>query len=106
MGRRGDEGSELSGRFVLVYTTQSIMDGHLVRGRLEADGIPVLVKGEGEGPYRMGPVHVLVPTELEVQARLIIDEIRSGRLRLPDEELLPETEWTPGEPEPDPFREP
>jgi Putative prokaryotic signal transducing protein len=109
MDRRGHEGGGLSGRFVLVYTTQSITDGHLVRGRLEADGIPVLVKGEGEGPYRMGPVHVLVPTELEVQARLILDDIRSGRLRLPDDEALPDTDWTGGEPETapetDPFRE-
>ena len=43
-------------------------------------------KGEGEGPYRMGPVDVLVPTEFEVQARLILDEIRTGAARVGDDE--------------------
>ncbi|MFB3738611.1 MAG: putative signal transducing protein, partial [Candidatus Velamenicoccus archaeovorus] len=64
--------------FVRVYSTGSITDGYLAKGRLEADGIPVLVKGEGEGPYRMGPVHLWVPAALEVQARLILDEILGG----------------------------
>jgi hypothetical protein len=61
--------------FVRVYSTGSITDGYLAKGRLEAEGIPVLVKGEGEGPYRMGPVHLWVPAELEVQARMILDEV-------------------------------
>ncbi|HEX9123155.1 MAG TPA: DUF2007 domain-containing protein [Actinomycetota bacterium] len=65
--------------FVRVYSTGSITDGYLAKGRLEADGIPVLIKGEGEGPYRMGPVYLWVPAELEVQARMILDEAeRSG----------------------------
>ena len=59
-------------RFVRVWSTSSIPEGDIVRGRLEAEGIPVLVKGEGEGPYRMGPVHLWVPAALEVQARLVL----------------------------------
>jgi len=83
-----------SGSLILVYTTPSITDGYLARGRLEAEDIPVMVKGEGEGPYRMGPVHLYVPEELEVQAMMILDEIRSGRLELFEEEdLLEETDW-------------
>jgi hypothetical protein len=98
-----DSRTPISGVFALVYSTRSITDGYLARGRLEAEGIPVITKGEGEGPYRMGPVHLLVPTELEVQARLIIAEIRSGRMRLFDEQDLgSDTDWTEAEPEPHP----
>jgi hypothetical protein len=32
----------------------------------------VLLKGGAEGPYPTGPVHLFVPAELEVQARLIL----------------------------------
>jgi len=81
-----------SGELVRVYSTQSLTDGYLARGRLEAEGIPVVIKGEGEGPYRMGPAHLWVPVELEVQARLILEEIRDGSVRArDDEDLLEET---------------
>ena len=94
-------GVEYSGEFVRVYSTSSITDGHLARGRLEAEDIPVMVKGEGEGPYRMGPVHLFVPAELEVQARMVIAEIRSGRFRLADEaEPAGEAGWSEAESEP------
>ncbi len=72
--------------FVRVYSTASLTDGYLAKGRLEAEGIPVLLKGEGEGPYRMGPVHLLVPESLEVQARLILGEVASGALRVLEDE--------------------
>ena len=58
---------------VLVLSTASAMEGYLARGRLEAEGIPVLLKGEAEGPYRMGPVHLWVPAAFEVQARWILE---------------------------------
>lgn len=63
----------MSTDFVQVWSTTSIPEGEIARARLEAEGIPVLVKGEGEGPYRMGPVYLWVPAEVEVQARLILD---------------------------------
>jgi hypothetical protein len=89
-----------SGALVLIYSTPSITDGYLARGRLEAEGIPVMVKGEGEGPYRMGPVHLYVPEEIAVQAMFILDEIRSGRLEvLEDEDLLEDTDWSQAESE-------
>lgn len=59
---------------VRVLTTTSLPEGEIVKARLEGEGIPVLVKGEGAGPYRMGPVHLFVPAELEVQARLVLEE--------------------------------
>ena len=63
-----------SGRLVLLFTSASIPEGMLARGLLESQGIPVVVKGESEGPYRMGPVYLWVPEELEVQARMILEE--------------------------------
>lgn len=59
--------------FVLVYSTGSVPEGLMAKGLLEAEGIPVLMKGEGDGPYRMGPVHLFVPEGLEVHARLALD---------------------------------
>jgi hypothetical protein len=59
---------------VRVLSTASLPEGEIVKARLEDDGIPVLLKGEGGGPYRMGPVHVFVPAAFEVQARLILSQ--------------------------------
>jgi Putative prokaryotic signal transducing protein len=67
---------------VQVYASADATDGHLIRGRLESEGIPVMVKGEGEGPYRMGPIYLWVPSERETAARVIIDAVRSGAFEL------------------------
>jgi hypothetical protein len=71
---QGETGSDRpSGRLVQVLTTPTVTEGLLARGILQSEGIPVLTKGEGEGPYRMGPVQLWVPEELEVQARLVLE---------------------------------
>lgn len=67
-----------SASLVLVFSTTSIPEGLLVKGLLESEGIPVQLKGESEGPYRMGPVYVWVPEAFEVQARLVLEEAVSG----------------------------
>ena len=36
-------GTDFSGELVRVYSTQSLTDGYLARGRLEAEGIPVVL---------------------------------------------------------------
>jgi hypothetical protein len=59
---------------VRVLSTSSVPEGEIARSRLEDEGIPVLVKGEGDGPYRMGPVHLYVPAGLEIQARLVLTQ--------------------------------
>ena len=59
---------------VRVLSTASLPEGEIVKARLEDEGIPVLVKGEGGGPYRMGPVHVFVPAEFEAKARLVLSQ--------------------------------
>jgi Putative prokaryotic signal transducing protein len=70
---------------VQVYASGDATDGHLIRGRLESEGIPVMVKGEGEGPYRMGPVYLWVPSEHEAAARAIIEAVRSGAFELDED---------------------
>ena len=53
-----------------------------MKGRLEAEGIQVMLKGEGEGPYRTGAVYLWVPQEFETQARTVIDAVESGAFAL------------------------
>jgi hypothetical protein len=60
---------------VRVFSTPSATEGELAKERLEVEGIPVLLKGEGEGPYRIGPATLFVPSSFEAQARLILESI-------------------------------
>ena len=59
---------------MLVFSTLSEPEGTIVRGLLEADGTPVVVKGEAEGPYRAGSMDLWVPEELEAQARMLLED--------------------------------
>ncbi len=79
---------------VRVYSTASTVDGEITKAHLETEGIPVMAKGEGTGPYRMGPLHLWVPSEFEPQARLIIEAIARGEYALDasDTEEMLETE--------------
>jgi hypothetical protein len=85
-----DHSAPLSGRLVLVLTGTSIPEGLLARSLLESEGIPVVVKGESEGPYRLGPVYLYVPEEFEVQAGIILAEARSGGTDRPPVEPKPD----------------
>ena len=58
---------------VRVLSTPSIIEGEIVKSRLEDEGIPVLLKGGGNDPYGVGTAHVFVPADYEVQARLVLD---------------------------------
>ncbi len=75
MSRPGGS-SPRSGRLVRVFAAQAIPEALLAKGLLASEGIPVFSKGESEGPYRMGPVYLWVPEELEIQARLLLEEAR------------------------------
>ncbi len=79
------------GDVVRIYSTASAVDGEITKVHLESEGIPVLAKGEGTGPYRMGPIHLWVPSRFEPQARLIIEAIARGDYALDAEEVV-ETE--------------
>ena len=73
---------------IRVYETADPIRGLLVRGLLEAEGIDVLAKGEGSGPYRMGPVILFVPDDASLRAEELIAASEDGSLALdPDEEL-------------------
>lgn len=76
---RGDDGRV---KLVLVYETADPIRGLLVRGLLEAEGIDVLAKGEGSGPYRMGPVILFVPDTSSDRARELIAASEEGSLAL------------------------
>lgn len=67
-----------------VLLTQSWVEAELIKGRLEAEGIPVHLEGVGEGPYPTGPNELFVPSTSEQHARRILDEIGSGSYALPD----------------------
>jgi hypothetical protein len=69
----------LSGRLVLVFSTLSEPEGTVVKGLLEAEGIPVVVKGDVGGPYRTGSMDLWVPEELEPQTRMILEDAQAGR---------------------------
>jgi hypothetical protein len=70
----------------MVFGTGNIPEGLLVKGLLESEGIPVQLKGEAEGPYRMGPVSLWVPETFEIQARMILEEAAAGETRTQDVE--------------------
>jgi hypothetical protein len=67
---------------VRVYETVDPLRGHLVRGLLESDGIHVLAKGEGTGPYRMGPVILFVWEDEADRARELVAASEAGALTL------------------------
>lgn len=64
------------GDLVRLRSVPSTFEGEIIRSRLEAEGIQVLLKGGSSGdPYPGGPVHVFVPAEFEVQARLVLSDL-------------------------------
>jgi putative signal transducing protein len=73
---------------VRVYASGDTVAADLMRARLEAEGITVLTKGEGEGPYRAGPAYLFVPTSDEEQARAIVEAVESGAFALEDDDVL------------------
>jgi hypothetical protein len=75
------------GDLVQVWATADHFEGELLRSRLEADDISVLLKGDGEGPYRAGPVYLFVSSEDETRARALLDAIASGAFATSDEDV-------------------
>jgi hypothetical protein len=65
-------------RLVRVFSSGDTFMGELMRGRLEAEGIPVMIKGDGEGPYHAGPVYLWVPEDSEAAAKAVVDAVESG----------------------------
>jgi hypothetical protein len=79
-------------KLVRVFETRDPVRGLLVRGLLEAEGLDVLAKGEGSGPYRMGPVILFVPDDMSGRAIELIEAIEDGSLALAPDEVPSEDE--------------
>jgi hypothetical protein len=76
------------GDLVRVWASNDSVEAALIRGRLELEDIPVLLKGDGEGPYRTGAVYLFVPAEDEARATALIEAVRSGAFAITDEDVL------------------
>ena len=80
---------------VVVYRASGLLRAQIVKGRLEASGIPALLDYESIGPLYgiiidgLGEVRVLVPTERADDARELLaasDEDEDDRLTMDEEE--------------------
>jgi hypothetical protein len=72
--------------FVRVLLTQSPVEAEIVRGRLEAEGIPVELKGDQDAPYPVGPAELWVPASFEGRARTVLEQIERGAFETPAED--------------------
>lgn len=65
---------------VVVYTTLGREVGAVIKGRLESEGIPAMLRYESIGPVYgiamdgLGQVEVLVPKDFEEKARALLKE--------------------------------
>ena len=79
-------------KLVRIYITAGLYQAEIIRGKLQAFGIPALLKYESLGPVMgltvdgLGQVEVWVPLDLEQQARALLEESTEP----PDEELAEE----------------
>ena len=74
-------------KLVHVFESLDPIRGILVRGLLEAEGLDVLAKGEGLGPYRTGPVILFVTEDASDRAKELIAAAEDGSLALAHDEL-------------------
>ena len=73
---------------VQVWSSGDSFEAELMRGRLESEGISVLLKGSGESEaYPVGPVYLFVANEDEAKARVVIDAVNSGAYAITDEDV-------------------
>lgn len=79
----GDDGSV---KLIRVFESRDPIRGMLVRGLLEAEGLEVLAKGEGLGPYRTGPIILFVTEDASERARELIAAAEDGSLALATDE--------------------
>jgi Putative prokaryotic signal transducing protein len=86
--RAGRDTMVAMGDLVRVWASNDAIEAALIRGRLELEDVPVLSKGDAEGPYRTGAVYLFVPAEHETRARALIDAVRSGAFAITDEDVL------------------
>jgi hypothetical protein len=83
--------------WVVVHEADGNLQAEIMRGLLEAQGIPVLLSQEGAGHFAyvttvgsLGIVEVMVPSEHVQAAQRVLEEYDAGKL----EGTLPETSST------------
>jgi hypothetical protein len=76
----------MSGKLIRLFAGTSAIEGELTKAHLEAEGIPVMLTGEGTGTYRVGPAYAWVPEEREAEARALLDAISNGEFEAASED--------------------
>ena len=70
----------MASELVTIYETQGILSAEVIKGKLEAAGIPALLRYESAGLVigvtvdGLGTVKVQVPEDWEAEALAVIDE--------------------------------
>ncbi len=81
----------MSNRWVVVTRTEGALEAEILRGLLEANGIPVVISQEGAASaigLSVGPlalVDILVPREHQESAQNLLEDYHNGRLSAADE---------------------
>src|SRR4249919_2067547 len=69
----------MSDDLVSVLWTSSLVEAEIAKGRLEAESIPVQLRGESaDAPVPVGPAELLVPPRFEEEARRILAQDEDG----------------------------
>ena len=79
-------------RFVLAFDAPTITEGEIAKGRLEAEGIQVMVKGEGEDPFRVGTMQLWVPEDRLADAQSLLDAATAGDLEVEEADEAGQTD--------------
>jgi hypothetical protein len=88
-----------------VYESQGMLEAEVIKGKLEAAGIPVLLRYQSTGLVfgltvgGEGRVDVQVPEELADQAEALIME---GAEEAPGDFTIDDDEWQQGSPDEEP----
>ena len=85
----------MSDQLVQVYASTDTFGTELMKGRLEAEGISVMTKGEVDGPYPTGASYLWVMAEDEIRARAIVDAVASGAFEVKDDDVMEAAEDAP-----------
>ena len=82
---------------VIIFTANDLIEGNLVKGLLEANGIEAMVNGEylqggiGELPP-MGHITLSVEEADEQRAKEIIQKYEDNEYRITDEDIEPDVD--------------
>jgi len=86
-------------KLVTVYISTGLLGAEVIKGKLEAAGIPALLSYESAGPVigiiidGLGEVKVQVPQEFEKEARALIEPVAAGDKETEDEEGVEDDGW-------------